>query len=91
MKFEPSISQLRLKDFRRFPQVNVQSECAEDLANFTEYIEKFTLIQEAYESRFSEIAEEEDCVLAFINPFSFTEQNILKMPSDYRWNLFICI
>ena len=36
-----------------------------------------------------DFAEDVDCILAFINPFSRTEQYILKMPSDYRWNLLI--
>ena len=40
-------------------------------------------------SRFCDFVEEEDCVLAFINLFSRTEQNILKMPNDYRWYLLI--
>ena len=39
MKYKPFISQLKSKDFSKFPQVREQRECAEDLANFTEYIE----------------------------------------------------
>ena len=45
---------------------------------------KKILLQEAFECRFSDFAVEEECILAFINPFSRTEQNIVKMPSDYR-------
>ena len=82
-------SQPKSKDYSKFPQLKVQSECAEDLANFTEDIEQIILLQEAYESRFSDCAEFKDCTLAFINSFPCTEQNILKMPSDYSWNLLI--
>lgn len=28
-----------------------------------------------------------DCMLAFINPFSLVEQNIIKIPSDVQMNL----
>ena len=80
---------LKSKDVRKFPQLKEQSECDEFLANFTEYIKKIIVIQEAFESRISDFAEEEDCILAFINPFTRTEQNILTMPSEYRWNLMI--
>ena len=76
-------------DFSKFPQLKEQSQCAEDLANVTEYIDKIILVQEALESHFSNFAEEEDCILAFINQYSHTEQNILKMPSEYRWNLLV--
>ncbi|XP_068229614.1 general transcription factor II-I repeat domain-containing protein 2A-like [Palaemon carinicauda] len=44
------------------------------------------LLQEAFDSRFSDFAEE-DCMLAFINPFSPTENNILKMPSNIQMEL----
>ena len=46
-------------------------------------------MQDAFESRFSDFAEEDDCIIAFINPFSRTEQYILRIPSDYRWNFLI--
>ena len=36
----PSISQLKSNNFSQFQQLIEQSECAEDLANFTEYISK---------------------------------------------------
>ena len=81
MKFKPFISQLKSKDFSKFIQLKEQIECTEDLSNCTEYIEKNLTTQEAHESRFSDFA--------FINRFTPTEQNILKMPSDYRRNLLI--
>ena len=40
MKFKPFISQIKSKDISKFPQLSEQSECAKDLANFTEYIKK---------------------------------------------------
>ena len=89
MKCAPSMSQLKSKYCSKFPQLKEQSECAENFANLTEYIEQIILIQEAVESCLNDCAEEEDCILAFINPLSLTEQIILKMPIDYRWNLLI--
>ena len=52
-------------------------------------LKKNILIQEDFESNFSDFVEEEECILAFINPFLCTEQNILKMLSDDIWNLSI--
>ena len=86
MKIKPFISQLKSKEFIKFPQLREQSECAEDLTNIPENIEKIMLVQDTYKSRISDFAEEEDCILAFINQFSRSEQNILKMPSDHRWS-----
>ena len=40
MKFKLIISQLKSMDFSKFPQLNEQGECAEDLAIFTEHIEE---------------------------------------------------
>ncbi|XP_068209107.1 general transcription factor II-I repeat domain-containing protein 2-like [Palaemon carinicauda] len=86
MKLKLSISQLENKDLSQFPHLKEQSECAEDNINFTEYIEKIILLQEAFDIRFSDFSEE-DCMLAFINPFSLTENNILKMPSNIQMEL----
>ena len=77
MKFKPLISQLKSKDFGKFPQLREQCGCAEGRAKFAEYIEKIILIHEAFESRFSDFAEEENCILAFINPLSRTDQSIM--------------
>ena len=52
-------------------------------------LKKILLIQEAFESRISDFAEEENCILASMNPFSCTGQNILRMLSDNIWNLLI--
>ena len=84
MKLRPFISLFKSKDHSIFPQFNEQSECAEDLSNFTEYIVRIILTQEVIESHFSDFAGEEDCILAFIDLFSRTRQNILKIPSDYK-------
>ena len=40
IKINLLISPLKRKDFSKFPQLKEQSECAEDLDNFTEYTEK---------------------------------------------------
>ena len=40
MKLKPFIPQLESKNFSKFLQLKEQGECAEDLDNFTEYIEK---------------------------------------------------
>ena len=42
--------------------------------------------QPTFDSYFKDFAEEE-CILAFINPFSLTEQNILKNPSDTQMEI----
>ena len=46
-----------------------QGECVENIVNFAKYIEKIKLLQEVFDSRFSDFSEE-DRVLAFINPLS---------------------
>jgi len=46
-----------------------QGECVENIVNFAKYIEKIKLLQEVFDSRFSDFAEE-DRMLAFINPLS---------------------
>ena len=65
-KFKPFNSQLKSKDFSKSSQLRQQSECAEDHANFTDYIKKVILIPGALESRLSDFATEEDCILAFL-------------------------
>ena len=89
MKSKPFISQLKSKNFSQFPRLMEQSKCSDDLANFAYYTKKDILRQEASDFRFRDFAEEEDCTLAFINPFSRAEQNIPKMPCDNRRNLLI--
>jgi len=46
-----------------------QGECVENIVNFSKYIEKIILLQEVFDSRFSDFSEE-DRMLAFINPLS---------------------
>ncbi|XP_076373031.1 general transcription factor II-I repeat domain-containing protein 2-like [Tachypleus tridentatus] len=87
MKLKLFISQLENTDLSQFPHLKEQSECVQDNTKFTEYTEKIILLQEVFDSRFSDFAKEEDCMLAFINPFSLTEQNILKMPSNIQMEL----
>ena len=48
---------------------------------------KIIVLQKVFDSSFSYFAEEEDCMLAFINLFSLTEQNILKIPSNAQMEL----
>ena len=42
------------------------------------------LLQESFDGRFSDFFEEDDRILAFLNPYSLTEHNILKMPSQIQ-------
>ncbi|XP_068200767.1 general transcription factor II-I repeat domain-containing protein 2-like [Palaemon carinicauda] len=86
MKLKLFISQLENKELSEFPHLKEQSECAEDNTIFTEYFGKIILLQEAIDSRFSDFAEK-DCMLAFLIPFSLTENNILKMPSIIQMEL----
>ena len=44
IKNKPFISQVESNDFSKFQQLREQSECVEDLAYFTEYIEETILI-----------------------------------------------
>ena len=46
-----------------------QGECADNIVNVAKYNEKIKLLQEVFDSRFSDFSEE-DGMLAFINPFS---------------------
>ena len=67
------------------PHLKEQSECVENIVNFEKYIEKIKLQQKAFDSHFSDFSE--DCMLAFINPFSFNKHNFLKMPSNMQMEL----
>ena len=50
-------------------------------------MEKIIVLQKVFDSHFSYFVEEEDCMLAFINPFSLAEQSILKIPSNTQMEL----
>jgi len=52
-----------------------QDECDENIANFATYIKKIKLLQEVFDSRFSDFSEEER-MLALINPFSLNVSNM---------------
>ena len=67
--------------FKRFKRTN---ESVENIVNFAKHIEKIKLLQEAFLNRFSDFSEEEDYMLAFINPFSLNERSILKIPSNLQ-------
>ena len=45
------------------------------------------LLQESFDGRFSDFSEEKGRIFAFLNPFSLTKHNILKMPSQIKINL----
>ena len=87
MKLQLFFSQFEKKDLSQFPHLKDQSECVEDQANYTEYIEKLKVLQVAFDSCFKDCDEEEECMLAFLNPFSLTERNIQKMPSNIQMKL----
>ena len=78
------VSQLKNQDLSKFPHLKEQSESADDDGNYTKYIDKIKLVQESFESRFQDFHKEEDCIFAFINPFSLSEQQIIKMPSNMQ-------
>lgn len=52
-------------------------------------MKKVKILQESFESYFHDFAKEENCMLAFINPFSLTisEQNVMQMPSNIQMEL----
>ena len=88
MKLKMLIAQLeKKKDLSQLPHLKEQSESVENIVNFAKYIEKIKLLQEAFNNRFSDFSEEEDLILAFINPFSLNERSILKMPSNLQMEL----
>ena len=64
-----------------------QSESVENIVKFAKYIEKIKLLREAFNNRFSNFSEKEDHMLAFINPFSLNERNILTIPSNLQIEL----
>ncbi|EZA55352.1 General transcription factor II-I repeat domain-containing protein [Ooceraea biroi] len=94
MKLKLFTSQLKSGDLSQFPHLKEQNECAEDNSNFTKYIEKIRLLQESFEIRFRDFSKE-DCIVAFINSFSLSEQKIIKMPNiqteliDLKTNLLL--
>jgi len=57
------------------------------LSTLQNILKKIKLLQEAFDSRFNDFSEEEDRMLAFINPFSLSEYNILKRPSNMQMKL----
>ncbi|XP_076359110.1 general transcription factor II-I repeat domain-containing protein 2A-like [Tachypleus tridentatus] len=79
--------ELENKDLSQFPHLKEQSECVFCKFGIILNIEKIILLQEVFDSHFSDFAKEEDCMLTFTNPFSLTEQNILKMPSNIQMEL----
>ena len=87
MKLKLFISQLEKQDLCQFPHLKEQSEFAVDNGNMTKYIEKIKLLQESFESRFRDFAKEENFMVAFVNPFSLNDQDILKMPSSIQMEL----
>ena len=86
MKSKPFISQIKKKDFVKYHSWKNKVNVLEILPTLQNTLKKIILIQKDIEGRFSDFAVEE---LASINPFFRTEQNIMKMPSEYRWNLLI--
>ena len=68
------------------PHLKEQSKCFENIVNLAKHIEKIILLQEAFDSRFSDFSEE-DRMLAFINSVLLDEHNILKMPSNMQMEL----
>ena len=86
-KLKLLVAQLKNKELSQFPYLKQQSQCVKDNFNFAEYINKIRLLQELFDGRFSDFSQEEDCILAFLNPFSLTEHNILKMPSQIQMEL----
>jgi len=51
--------------------------------NLRKCTEKNNLLQDSFQNRFCDIAEE-DWILAFINPFSLSEQKIMKVPNNIQ-------
>jgi len=43
---------------------------------------KIKLLQDSLENRFCDFAKEEDCILAFMNPFSLRGRKIMNVPSN---------
>ena len=64
-----------------------QSECAADHDSFEKNTGKEKLWQVSFESRLHDFGNEEHCILAFINPFSLSEKEIMKMPSIIQMEL----
>ena len=87
MKLKVFIAQLEKKDLSQLPHLKEQSESVENIVSFAKYIEKIKLLQEAFNNRFSDFSEEEDRMLAYINPFSLNERSIRKMPSNLQMEL----
>ena len=82
-KLKLFVTQLQNKELSKFPYLRQQSECVENNVNFMEYTKKIMLLQESFDGRFSDFSEE-DRILAFLNPFSLTRHDILKMPSQIQ-------
>ena len=70
----------------QFSHLKEQNEWPADNGNLAKYTEKIKLLQESFESRFHDFAKE-DSILALINPFSLSEQKIMKMPSNIQMEL----
>ena len=87
MKLKMFISQLENEDLCQFPHIKEQSECAADHRSLAKNTAKITLLQVSLECCFHDHGKEEDCILNFINPFSHSEQKIMKIPCNKQMEL----
>jgi len=86
MKLKLFISQLENEDMSHFPNSKRAVECAVDNVSLRKGTVVITLLQNSLENRCCDFAEE-DCILAFINPFSLSEEKIMKTPSNIQTDL----
>jgi len=61
--------------------LNEQIHCAADIGDMRKCTIRIKLLQDSFENRFCDFANE-DCILAFIKPFSLSQRKIMKMPSN---------
>jgi hypothetical protein len=63
---------------------HLKSQIEKHNINFSKYISKINILQEAYNSRFSEFLREESKISLLTNPFSIYEENIDALDTNIQ-------
>jgi len=75
------ISQSENDDISWSLYLKEHNECAADIGDMRKCTVKMKLLRDSIENQFCDFAKEVHCIFAFIKPFSFSEQQIKKMPN----------
>ena len=86
MKLKLLISQLEKKDLSQLPNLKEQRECIENISTLQNTLKKSNYFKRPLIVVL--VIFLKDRTLAFINPFSLNEHNILKIPSNMQMGAY---